>query len=107
MSALGQKQTFLQCTNPCPLYPRKRTFVSRKANSVKAETSNQSGAALGVLQGESTGISNVKSHKGVAFKSDVIDSPVGRMAVCLDSEGNSILCISSSRNEAPSTTVAR
>jgi predicted enzyme related to lactoylglutathione lyase len=29
--------------------------------------------------------------KGVIFKSDVIVSPVCRMAVCLDSEGNSIL----------------
>ncbi|MEX0644331.1 MAG: VOC family protein [Parvularculaceae bacterium] len=29
--------------------------------------------------------------KNVAFKSDVIESPVCRMAVCLDSEGNSIL----------------
>jgi predicted enzyme related to lactoylglutathione lyase len=29
--------------------------------------------------------------KGVTFKSDVIHSPVCRMAVCLDSEGNSIL----------------
>ncbi|RDZ27795.1 VOC family protein [Lysobacter silvisoli] len=29
--------------------------------------------------------------KGVQFKSDVIHSPVCRMAVCLDSEGNSIL----------------
>ena len=29
--------------------------------------------------------------KGVEFKSDVIHSPVCRMAVCLDSEGNSIL----------------
>src|SRR5262245_27026290 len=29
--------------------------------------------------------------KGVAFKGDLIDSPVCRMAVCLDSEGNSIL----------------
>jgi predicted enzyme related to lactoylglutathione lyase len=29
--------------------------------------------------------------KGVIFKSDVIHSPVCRMAVCLDSEGNSIL----------------
>lgn len=29
--------------------------------------------------------------KGVAFKSDVIHSPVCRMAVILDSEGNSIL----------------
>jgi predicted enzyme related to lactoylglutathione lyase len=30
-------------------------------------------------------------EKGVRFKSDVIHSPVCRMAVCLDSEGNSIL----------------
>ena len=29
--------------------------------------------------------------KGVTFKSDVIQSPVCRMAVCLDSEGNSLL----------------
>jgi predicted enzyme related to lactoylglutathione lyase len=29
--------------------------------------------------------------KGVTFKSDVIQSPVCRMAVCLDTEGNSIL----------------
>jgi predicted enzyme related to lactoylglutathione lyase len=29
--------------------------------------------------------------KGVAFKGDIIHSPVCRMAVCLDSEGNSIL----------------
>ncbi len=29
--------------------------------------------------------------KGVQFKTDLIHSPVCRMAVCLDSEGNSIL----------------
>ena len=29
--------------------------------------------------------------KNVAFKSGIIESPVCRMAVCLDSEGNSIL----------------
>jgi predicted enzyme related to lactoylglutathione lyase len=29
--------------------------------------------------------------KNVTFKSDIIESPVCRMAVCLDSEGNSIL----------------
>ncbi len=29
--------------------------------------------------------------KGVTFKSEVIDTPACRMAVCLDSEGNSIL----------------
>lgn len=30
-------------------------------------------------------------QKGVTFKSDVIHSPVCRMAVCLDSEGNGLL----------------
>jgi predicted enzyme related to lactoylglutathione lyase len=30
-------------------------------------------------------------EKGVRFKSDIIHSPVCRMAVCLDSEGNAIL----------------
>lgn len=29
--------------------------------------------------------------KGVTFKGDVVESPVCRMTVCLDSEGNSIL----------------
>lgn len=29
--------------------------------------------------------------KGVEFRSDMIHSPVCRMAVCVDSEGNSIL----------------
>ena len=29
--------------------------------------------------------------KGVRFKSDIIHSPVCRMAVCLDSEGNALL----------------
>ncbi len=29
--------------------------------------------------------------KGVTFKTDVIESPVCRMAVCLDTEGNSLL----------------
>jgi predicted enzyme related to lactoylglutathione lyase len=35
-------------------------------------------------------MSDLKS-KGVKFTSDVIESPVCRMAVCLDSEGNSLL----------------
>ena len=35
-------------------------------------------------------IADLKSRK-VEFKGDVIHSPVCRMAVCLDSEGNSIL----------------
>ena len=35
-------------------------------------------------------IADLKS-KEVVFTSDIIPSPVGRMAVCLDSEGNSIL----------------
>jgi hypothetical protein len=29
--------------------------------------------------------------KGVTFKSDIIQSPVCTMAVCLDTEGNSLL----------------
>ena len=41
--------------------------------------------------------------KGVTFKSDVIHSPVCRMAVCLDSEGTPSCCINSSRSEAAST----
>ncbi|HEX9297194.1 MAG TPA: hypothetical protein VF881_15240 [Polyangiaceae bacterium] len=35
-------------------------------------------------------IADLKS-KEVEFKSDIIHSPLCRMAVCLDSEGNSIL----------------
>lgn len=35
-------------------------------------------------------IAHLKSHD-VVFKSDIIQSPVCRMTVCVDSEGNSIL----------------
>jgi predicted enzyme related to lactoylglutathione lyase len=35
-------------------------------------------------------IADLKS-KGVEFKSDIIHSPVCRMAVCVDSEGNALL----------------
>lgn len=35
-------------------------------------------------------IADLKS-KGVQFKSDIIHSPVCRMAVCVDSEGNALL----------------
>lgn len=35
-------------------------------------------------------IAHLKRHQ-VVFKSDIIDTPVCRMSVCLDSEGNSIL----------------
>lgn len=35
-------------------------------------------------------VSDLK-EKGVAFSSDVIDTPVCRMAMCVDSEGNSLL----------------
>jgi predicted enzyme related to lactoylglutathione lyase len=38
--------------------------------------------------------------KGVTFKSDVIHSPVCRMAVCVDSEGNAILLHQLKRKQA-------
>lgn len=40
--------------------------------------------------------------KGVPFKSDVIESPVCRMAVCVDPEGNSLL-IHQRRKKEPSS----
>jgi predicted enzyme related to lactoylglutathione lyase len=42
------------------------------------------------VQDLDTLIADLKA-KGVEFKSGIIDSPVCRMAVCLDSEGNSLL----------------
>ncbi len=37
------------------------------------------------------GLMDALKAKGVRFKTDLIHSPVCRMAVCLDSEGNAIL----------------
>ena len=53
-----------------------------------------SGAAGGTIAFEVDDLDKLIADlklKGVTFKSDVIHSPVCRMAVCLDSEGNSIL----------------
>ena len=53
-----------------------------------------SAAAGGTIALEVEDLSSLMQHlreKGVAFKSDVIRGPRCRMAVCLDSEGNSIL----------------
>ena len=55
----------------------------------KAEVTTEAQLALEVDDLD-TLIADLKG-KGVTFQSDVIHSPVCRMAVCLDSEGNSIL----------------
>ena len=53
-------------------------------------SSNSGGTVAFEVEDLDALIVTLKSRK-VEFKSDVIDSPVCRMAVCLDSEGNSIL----------------
>ena len=60
-------------------------------NFVQEKPSDSAGGTI-ALEGEDLDklIADLKS-KGVTFKSDIIHSPVCRMAVCLDSEGNSIL----------------
>jgi predicted enzyme related to lactoylglutathione lyase len=47
--------------------------------------------------------------KGVTFKGDIIHSSVCRMAVCLDSEGNSILLhqLKPNRRRSPRATLAQ
>jgi predicted enzyme related to lactoylglutathione lyase len=55
---------------------------------------NPSDTAVGTIAFEVEDLDQLMTDlkgKGVTFKSDVIHSPVCRMAVCLDSEGNSIL----------------
>jgi predicted enzyme related to lactoylglutathione lyase len=60
-------------------------------NFTQAKPSASAGATIAFeVVDLDTLIADLKA-KGVAFQSDVIDTPVCRMAVCLDSEGNSLL----------------
>jgi predicted enzyme related to lactoylglutathione lyase len=59
-------------------------------NFTKEEPSHTAGGTIALEVEDLDGLMTDLKGKGVAFKSDVI-SPVCRMAVCLDSEGNSIL----------------
>ena len=60
-------------------------------NSTPAKPSE---AAGGTVAFEVDDLDTLVAHlkgKGVAFRSDIITTPVCRMAVCVDSEGNSLL----------------
>ena len=60
-------------------------------NFVQEQPSDSAGGTIALeVEDLDKLIADLKS-KGVTFKGDVIVSPVCRMAVCLDSEGNSIL----------------
>ena len=64
-----------------------------------------SAAAGGTIALEVTDLTSLMRHlkeKGVAFKSNVINGPRCKMAVCLDSEGNSILLHQLERHSATS-----
>ena len=60
-------------------------------NFTKEEPSDTAGGTIAFVVKDLDRLMTDLKGKGVTFKSDVIHSPVCRMAVCLDSEGNSIL----------------
>ena len=60
-------------------------------NFIEDEPSGKAGGTIALeVEDLDALIADLKA-KGVEFKGDMIHSPVCRMAVCLDSEGNSIL----------------
>ena len=60
-------------------------------NTTGAEPSSTSGGTVALEVEDLIGLLEALKSKGVRLKSDVIRGPKCRMAVCLDSEGNSIL----------------
>ena len=60
-------------------------------NFTKEKPSDTAGGTIAFEVEDLDRLMTELKRKGVTFKSDVIHSPVCRMAVCLDSEGNSIL----------------
>jgi predicted enzyme related to lactoylglutathione lyase len=60
-------------------------------NFTKEDPSDTAGGTIAFEVEDLDRLMTDLKRKGVTFKSDVIHSPVCRMAACLDSEGNSIL----------------
>jgi predicted enzyme related to lactoylglutathione lyase len=60
-------------------------------NFTKEKPSDTAGGTIALEVEDLDRLMTDLKGKGVTFKSDVIHSPICRMAVCLDSEGNSIL----------------
>src|SRR5262249_46283621 len=60
-------------------------------NFTKEKPSDTAGGTIAFEVEDLDSLMTDLKDKGVTFKSDVIHSPVCRMAMCLDSEGNSIL----------------
>ena len=60
-------------------------------NFTKEKPSDTAGGTIAFEVEDLDSLMTDLKDKGVTFKSDVIHSPVCRMAMCLDSEDNSIL----------------
>jgi predicted enzyme related to lactoylglutathione lyase len=60
-------------------------------NATKDQPSSAAGGTIAFEVEDLDGLIADLKSKNVEFKSDVIQSPVCRMSVCVDSEGNSIL----------------
>jgi predicted enzyme related to lactoylglutathione lyase len=60
-------------------------------NFIPDAPSDKAGGTIAFEVEDLDGLMADLKSKGVKFTSDVIESPVCRMAVCLDSEGNSLL----------------
>ena len=73
------------------------TLGRSKENTIQLDDPSASRMHVAIHVGETLEVEDLDvviadlKSKNVEFKSDVIHSPVCRMAVCLDSEGNSIL----------------
>jgi predicted enzyme related to lactoylglutathione lyase len=60
-------------------------------NFIEDQPSGNAGGTIAFEVDDLDGLIADLKAKNVEFKSDIIHSPVCRMAVCLDSEGNSLL----------------
>jgi len=60
-------------------------------NTTGAKPSDAAGGTIALEVQDLAGLMRDLKSKGVTFKSDVIRGPRCQMAVCLDSEGNSLL----------------
>ena len=70
-------------------------------NTTGARPSDAAGGTIALEVQDLSSLKRNLEEKGVKFKSDVIRGPHCQMAVCLDSEGNSLLLHQLDRTSAP------
>lgn len=70
-------------------------------NATPDEPSSTAGGTIALEVEDLTRLMSDLAARGVTFKTDVIKGPRCRMAVCLDSEGNSLLLHQMDPDDAP------